>query len=117
MKKTTRTTTVARRDAKPRTATATSIVPTLPPSKEKKKRLRPPRSQAVIIKLQAVIIKLQPEAVERGITYRLFLAEATAKIDPADLGIPTARIRSAVTGAKVLVVDGADQNEKADLLA
>ncbi|TLM35173.1 hypothetical protein FEC37_18690, partial [Acinetobacter baumannii] len=85
-------------------------MPAPPPLKEKKKRLRPPRSQAVIV-------KLQPEAVERGVTYRAVLAEARAKIDTAELGIPIQRIRSAVTGAKVLVVDGADQNEKADLLA
>ncbi|XP_062524467.1 uncharacterized protein LOC134198853 [Bombyx mori] len=103
-------TTVARRGAKPRTATATGTVPAPPPLKEKKKRLRPPRSQAVIV-------KLQPEAIERGVTYRSVLAEARAKIDPAELGIPIQRIRSAVTGAKVLVVDGADQYEKADLLA
>nr|BAA19775.1 Gag protein [Bombyx mori] len=103
-------TTVARRGAKPRTATATGTVSAPPPLKEKKKRLRPPRSQAVIV-------KLQPEAVERGVTYRAVLAEARAKIDTAELGIPIQRIRSAVTGAKVLVVDGADQNEKADLLA
>lgn len=84
-------------------------MPAPPPSKEKKKRLRPPHSQAVII-------KLQPEAVERGNTYRSVLAEARAKIDPASLGIPIQRIRSAVTGAKVLVIDGVDQNEKSDLL-
>lgn len=53
----------------------------------------------------------------RGNTYRSVLAEARAKIDLTSLGIPIQRIRSAVTGAKILVIDGADQNEKADLLA
>nr|XP_037871048.1 uncharacterized protein LOC119629402 [Bombyx mori] len=78
--------------------------------KRKEKKLRPPRTQAVVL-------KLQPEAVERGLTYRTVLAEARAKVDPGALGIPIQRIRSAVTGSKVLVVEGADQSAKADLLA
>nr|XP_037866962.1 uncharacterized protein LOC105842185 [Bombyx mori] len=111
--------TVTRRGARPRE----EAVRTLPAAaiaeaerkdrssvKRKEKKLRPPRTQAVVL-------KLQPEAVERGLTYRTVLAEARAKVDPGALGIPIQRIRSAVTGSKVLVVEGADQSTKADLLA
>ncbi|XP_037874346.1 uncharacterized protein LOC119630099 [Bombyx mori] len=111
--------TVTRRGTRPREG-AVRTVPVVAPAeagkknpssaKRKEKMLRPPRSQAVVL-------KLQPEAVERGLTYRSVLAEARAKVDPGALGIPIQRIRSAVTGAKVLVVEGADQSAKADLLA
>ncbi|XP_037866497.1 polyhomeotic-like protein 1 [Bombyx mori] len=108
--------TVTRRGAKSRgkvVRTAAAVPPEekAPSSKKRtKKRLRAPRSQAVVL-------KLQPEAASRGLTYRSVLAEARAKIDLESLGIPVQRIRSSLTGAKVLVVDGGDQVEKADLLA
>nr|XP_037869632.1 uncharacterized protein LOC119629086 [Bombyx mori] len=108
--------TVTRRGAKSRgkvVKTAAAVPPEekAPSSKKRtKKRLRAPRSQAVVL-------KLQPEAASRGLTYRSVLAEARAKIDLESLGIPVQRIRSSLTGAKVLVVDGDDQVEKADLLA
>ncbi|XP_037874850.1 uncharacterized protein LOC119630231 [Bombyx mori] len=108
--------TVTRRGAKSR-GEAVRTVAAFPPEekapsskKRTKKRLRAPRSQAVVL-------KLQPEAASRGLTYRSVLAEARAKIDLESLGIPVQRIRSSLTGAKVLVVDGGDQVEKADLLA
>ncbi|XP_062527276.1 uncharacterized protein LOC134199756 [Bombyx mori] len=111
--------TVTRRRAKPRgetVRTATAVPPTrvsekVPSSKKRtKKRLRAPRSQAVVL-------KLQPEAINSGLTYRFILADARAKLDLDSLGIPLQRIRSSLTGAKVLVVDGDDQVEKANLLA
>lgn len=114
--------TVARRGARPRRekepAPTTNAegqrdrnpAPLKPKKKGRKKRLRAPRSQAVIL-------RLHPEAIEKGLSYREVLAEARASIDAGALGIPIEKVRSAITGAKILIVSGEDQIAKADLLA
>lgn len=78
------------------------------PSKPRK--LKPPRSAAVVV-------TLQPEAVEKGVTYADALSKAKAEISLADLNLPPLRFRRAATGARILEVPGATSDEKADQLA
>ncbi|XP_069362846.1 uncharacterized protein [Maniola hyperantus] len=79
-------------------------------AKAARRKLRPPRSAAVVI-------TLQPEAEERGLTYKEVLTQAKTKIDLAGLGVPGVRFRQSATGARVLEVPGEANNEKADSLA
>lgn len=76
------------------------------------RRLRPPRSAAVVI-------TLQPAAAERGVTYAAVISEARSKINLASLEINQLRFKRAVTGARVLEVAGASaaSGDKADALA
>ncbi|KOB72047.1 Gag-like protein [Operophtera brumata] len=78
--------------------------------KAKVKKLRPPRSSAVVI-------TLQPGAVEKGESYAKVLAEAKAKIDLSSCGITGLRFRKAATGARILEVPGVTSSDKADALA
>jgi hypothetical protein len=80
------------------------------PARSEARKLRPPRSAAVVL-------TLQPEAEARGVTYAKVLAEAKEKVNLADLGIANLRFRRAVTGARVLELPGATSGEKADKLA
>ena len=65
----------------------------------------------------AVVLSLQPAAQEKGATYAKILAEAKAKVDLSTLGISGLRFRVAATGARVLVLPGAQSGDKADTLA
>lgn len=78
--------------------------------KSGRRKLRPPRSAAVVL-------TLQPEAEAKGVTYAKVLAEAKDKVNLTDLGITNLRFRRAVTGARVLELPGATSGEKADKLA
>ncbi|XP_047999781.1 uncharacterized protein LOC125236905 [Leguminivora glycinivorella] len=79
--------------------------------KAKAQKLKAPRSAAVVL-------TLQPEAVEKGITYRDVIAEAKTKVQLADIDIPGGlRFRRAATGACVLEIPGASSGDKADKLA
>ncbi|KAJ0174916.1 hypothetical protein K1T71_009057 [Dendrolimus kikuchii] len=74
-------------------------------------RLRPPRSSAVVL-------TLLPGAGDRGVSYESLLATAKANIKLADLGIEGGvRIKTARTGARMLILPGADSAPKADALA
>ena len=73
-------------------------------------KLRPPRSSAVVLTLQAA-------AVEKGVTYANVLAEAKSRINLASLGIDSLKFRTAATGARILQLPGATSAEKANLLA
>lgn len=65
----------------------------------------------------AVVLTLQPQALERGMSYASILKEAKAKLPMETLGISSVRIRMAATGARVLEIPGAMSGEKADSLA
>lgn len=74
-------------------------------------KMRPPRSSAVVI-------KLQPEAEEKGITYANVLKEAREKFALADCGIAGGvRLRETATGARIMEVPGATSGAQADALA
>ena len=79
--------------------------------KVKKRKLRAPRSAAVVI-------TLQPEAEEKGLTYADVINNAKSQIALQDLGIPVGlRFRPTVTGARLLAVTGEANAEKADAFA
>ena len=75
-----------------------------------RRRLRQPTSSAVVL-------TLQPGAAERGVSYKLVMTEAKAKIKLEGLGIVGGlKCRLAATGAYLLEVPE-DAGEKADALA
>ncbi|CAG9783508.1 unnamed protein product, partial [Diatraea saccharalis] len=78
----------------------------------RKPRLRPPKSVAVVVTLDA-------EAERRGETYEGILAKARREIDLDQIGIDRQkfRFRSTRTGARIIEMAGATTAEKADLLA
>lgn len=76
------------------------------PAKNKKVRIRPPRSAAVILTLTA-------ETVTRA----EILAEARRKVRLEELGITYLRPKIAATGAIILEVPGENNASRADLLA
>ncbi|XP_063628957.1 uncharacterized protein LOC134800388 [Cydia splendana] len=78
--------------------------------RQEARKLRPPRSSAVVL-------SLQPEAEEQGISYKDVLATAKAKVDLADLDIQSIRFKVAATGARLLEIPGASSGPKADKLA
>ncbi|KAJ0183093.1 hypothetical protein K1T71_001069 [Dendrolimus kikuchii] len=102
--------------------TASQQPPPPPPPPEKAKaqakkkagrrpRLRPPRSSAVVL-------TLLPGAKDRGVSYESLLSLAKAKIRLADLGIEGGvKIKTARTGARMLILPGARSAPKADALA
>ncbi|XP_048005723.1 uncharacterized protein LOC125241345 [Leguminivora glycinivorella] len=79
-------------------------------AKPKARRLRPPRSAAVVL-------TLQPEAEANGATYAKVLAVAKDKVKLSDLGISDLRFRRAATGARILQLPGVNSGVKADKLA
>ncbi|XP_022824875.1 uncharacterized protein LOC111355320 [Spodoptera litura] len=78
--------------------------------KIKKRKLRPPRSTAVMI-------TLQPGAEEKGLSYASILTQAKISIKLEELGIEGIRCRETVTGARLLQIPGASSGPKADALA
>ncbi|XP_059050234.1 uncharacterized protein LOC131845209 [Achroia grisella] len=111
--------TVVRRGKKSSAATKTQKAPaaqaaptreaTKESAKPKKRRLRPPRSSAIVL-------TIQPEAEKGGLTYSSVLREAKDKISLAELGITELKFKPAITGARILEVPG-DSGDKADQLA
>jgi hypothetical protein len=79
-------------------------------NKPKARKLRPPRSAAVVL-------TLQPEAIKKGVTYGQVLARAKENINLESLGISAIKFKKAATGARVLEVPGTASGEKADSLA
>ncbi|XP_063632468.1 uncharacterized protein LOC134803598 [Cydia splendana] len=78
--------------------------------KQEASKLRPPRSTAVVL-------SLQPEAEEKGITYKRVIAAAKTQVDLSELDIQSVRFKVAATGARLLEVPGAASGPKADKLA
>ncbi|XP_063620671.1 uncharacterized protein LOC134793075 [Cydia splendana] len=78
--------------------------------KQEASKLRPPRSTAVVL-------SLQPEAEEKGITYKSVIAAAKTQVDLSELDIQSVRFKVAATGARLLEVPGAASGPKADKLA
>ncbi|KAJ0173396.1 hypothetical protein K1T71_011572 [Dendrolimus kikuchii] len=94
--------------------------PPPPPSKKTEKpkpvERRAPRLRAP--KSAAVVLTLQPGAADRGVTYANLFSKAKARIKLADLGIEGGlRLKRARTGARMLLVPGADSAPQADALA
>lgn len=89
-----------------------SLPPALPPGQLAARKLRPPRSAAVVL-------TLQPAAVERGVTYAQVLAEARAKVNLGSLEISRVNFKRSATGARMLEVAGGGTVActKADALA
>ncbi|XP_061729214.1 uncharacterized protein LOC133534143 [Cydia pomonella] len=79
-------------------------------TKPKPRKLRPPRSAAVVL-------TLHPDAEGRGVTYAQVLSRAKENIDLEQLGITAIKFKRAATGARVLELPGAANGEKADSLA
>lgn len=103
-------TVVTRRKPDKAASSPTEKVPVEMKKGKRLPRLRPPRSSAVVI-------KLQQDAAEKGVTYASILKEAKKNMDLDDLGLQAVRFRTAVTGAKILELPGVDSGEKADKLA
>lgn len=78
--------------------------------KNAKRGLRAPRSAAVVL-------TLQPEAVERGVTYAAVLTKARQAVNLEELGITDVRFRQALTGARMLEFPGAEGTAGADRVA
>jgi electron transfer flavoprotein alpha subunit len=81
-----------------------------PPARSKARKLRPPRSAAIVL-------TLRPDAEEKGVTYGQVLARAKESINLESLGISAVKFKRAATGARVLEVPGTASGEKADSLA
>ncbi|XP_047985768.1 translation initiation factor IF-2-like [Leguminivora glycinivorella] len=79
-------------------------------AKPKARRLRPPRSAAVVL-------TLQPEAIESGVNYAQVLSRAKETVNLEQFGITALRFKRAAAGGRVLEIPGAASGEKADLLA
>ncbi|XP_061729460.1 uncharacterized protein LOC133534384 [Cydia pomonella] len=79
-------------------------------TKPKPRKLRPPRSAAVVL-------TLHPDAEGKGVTYAQVLSRAKENIDLEQLGITAIKFKRAATGARVLELPGAANGEKADSLA
>jgi hypothetical protein len=78
---------------------------------EQKKKLRPPRSAAVVV-------SLNPEAEQQGLTYKeVFLKARSVLGELEQMQIPSLRFRESATGARLMEVSGPDSSEKADILA
>lgn len=74
-------------------------------------RLRAPKTAAVVV-------TLQPEAEKRGVTYRDVLSRVRKVVDLQELGITGGlRLRSTLTGARLLEIPGAEGGQTADALA
>ncbi|XP_063634877.1 nascent polypeptide-associated complex subunit alpha, muscle-specific form-like [Cydia splendana] len=100
---------VARKGKKWRTAQ--SAARPQPTEKAKAKKLKPPRTAAVVL-------TLQPEALQKGVTYKEVITEARTKVQLTDMDIPGGlRFRRAATGACILEVPGVSSGDKADKLA
>ncbi|XP_039763841.1 uncharacterized protein LOC120636406 [Pararge aegeria] len=84
--------------------------PQLRPQEKLERKLRPPRSAAVVL-------TLQPGAEEKGVTYATVLNEAKKRIVLPDLGITALRFKRAAAGGRILEVPGASSSDKADSLA
>ncbi|XP_063620669.1 uncharacterized protein LOC134793074 [Cydia splendana] len=84
--------------------------PTQQAAPKKARKLRPPRSAAIVL-------TLKPEAEGGKTTYADILKEARSKIDLKELQIEGVRFKRAVTGATIIEVPGATSSEKADALA
>ncbi|KAJ0175856.1 hypothetical protein K1T71_009015 [Dendrolimus kikuchii] len=80
------------------------------PSANQGPRMRVPNTTAVIL-------TLQPAAVEKGTSYADIMQKAKANIKLGELGIPGVKLKTARTGARMLLLPGKDSGEKADALA
>ncbi|XP_063372175.1 uncharacterized protein LOC134660374 [Cydia amplana] len=78
--------------------------------RQEARKLRPPRSSAVVL-------SLQPEGEKKGLSYKGVLDTAKEKINLAELEIQSIRFKVAATGARLLEIPGASSGPKADKLA
>ncbi|XP_045765820.1 uncharacterized protein LOC123867684 [Maniola jurtina] len=76
----------------------------------KARKLRPPRSAAIVI-------TLQPGAEEKGASYSKVIQKAKENISLSDFGVAAVRFKVAATGARILELPAASGGEKADALA
>jgi hypothetical protein len=82
----------------------------LPAATQVAKKLRPPRSVAIVL-------SILPEAEKNGITYKSVIEEAKKKVNLSELDIESVRFKVAATGARMLELPGATSASKADKLA
>ncbi|KAF9797436.1 hypothetical protein SFRURICE_005912, partial [Spodoptera frugiperda] len=78
------------------------------------------RAAALLLapKTAAVVITLQPDAVQRGVTYGDVLAKLKGAVTPAEFGAPDGfSMKVTATGARLLEVPGAASGSCADALA
>ncbi|KAF9804839.1 hypothetical protein SFRURICE_007742, partial [Spodoptera frugiperda] len=81
---------------------------------------REKRAAALLLapKTAAVVITLQPDAVQRGVTYGDVLAKLKGAVTPAEFGAPDGfAMKVTATGARLLEVPGATSGPTADALA
>jgi hypothetical protein len=99
--------------ASPQTAHSISRKQAKEPSSKdgQKRKLRPPRSAAVVV-------SLNPEAEQQGLTFKeVFLKARSVLGELEEMQIPSLRFRESATGARLMEVSGPDSSEKADILA
>ncbi|KAF9806671.1 hypothetical protein SFRURICE_015940 [Spodoptera frugiperda] len=78
------------------------------------------RAAALLLapKTAAVVITLQPDAVQKGVTYGDVLAKLKGAVTPAEFGAPDGfSMKVTATGARLLEVPGAASGSSADALA
>ncbi|KAF9801753.1 hypothetical protein SFRURICE_014907 [Spodoptera frugiperda] len=112
----------AGRKKRRRGAAAQQIAPAT--GKEQRQRRqqqrREKRAAALLLapKTAAVVITLQPDAVQRGVTYGDVLAKLKGAVTPAEFGAPDGfAMKVTATGARLLEVPGATSGPTADALA
>ena len=91
--------------------------PVPPAKKATAKGARPTKAKLSPPSTAAVIIKLQPEAAQKGVTYKQVLEQAEEQVNLEELGISNIKFRESVTGARVLELPSSVGSEKADQLA
>ncbi|KAJ0172270.1 hypothetical protein K1T71_012243 [Dendrolimus kikuchii] len=111
---------VARKPKKKKTPTQPSGAGRTP---QPKPRAKPPKTSANkgprmrVPNTTAVILTLLPAAVEKGTSYADIMQKAKANIKLGELGITGVKLKTARTGARMLLLPGKDSGEKADALA
>lgn len=79
-------------------------------SRNRRRKLREPKSAALVL-------TLQPEAAEKGLTYKDVLTKARQAANHEDNGITDIRYRRAATGARLFEFTGANGAAEADRVA
>ncbi|KAF9404734.1 hypothetical protein HW555_014191 [Spodoptera exigua] len=79
-------------------------------TRKRRKKLRAPKSAALVL-------TLQPEAVEKGLTYKDVLTKARQAANHEENGITDIRYRRAATGARLFEFMGANGAAEADRVA
>ncbi|KAJ0179935.1 hypothetical protein K1T71_004526 [Dendrolimus kikuchii] len=111
---------VARKKKKGKPPAKTNSANKAPTPKPRPKPSKPAAAHGPRLKepnATAVVLTLLPAAVEKGLSYADVMAKAKSSIRLGDLGIAGLKLKTARTGARMLLLPGRDNFEKADALA